>query len=150
MNSVWLWSRVWVAINKKQIFLITRPPTCWKLDSSFWFLRKEKKDKNRFVTKFVGIIVKLFSCKNVSQIASETFARQCFFTDHLNHKIVNKTTCRKPSANPHQLWKQLKSFRTVVIIFLAFQDFLIYLAKYFWSLLSSPNLITQQYFTIAM
>ena len=95
------------------------------------FKKGKKEDKNRFVTKFVGIIVKLFSCKNVSQIASETFARQCFFTDHLNHKIVNKTTCRKPPANPHQLWKQLKSFRTVVIIFLAFQDFLIYLAKYF-------------------
>ena len=95
------------------------------------FKKGKKENKNRFVTKFVGIIVKLFSCKNVSQIASETFARQCFFTDHLNHKIVNKTTCRKPSANPHQLWKQLKSFRTVVIIFLAFQDFLIYLAKYF-------------------
>ena len=33
----------------------------------------------------------------------------------------------------------MKSFRTVGIIFWAFQDFLIYLAKRFWSLLSSPN-----------
>ena len=35
-----------------------------------------------------------------------------FFTDHLNQNIVNKTTCRTPSANPRQLWTHLlKSFR---------------------------------------
>ena len=27
-----------------------------------------------------------------------------FSTDHLNHKTVNKTTCRMPLANPHQLY----------------------------------------------
>ena len=37
-------------------------------------------------------------------MASKTFASQCFFTDHWNHKTVNKKTCRKPSANPRQLW----------------------------------------------
>ena len=47
----------------------------------------------------------LFSCKNISQIASKTFATQWFLTDHLNHKIVNKTTHRTPSANPRQLWR---------------------------------------------
>ena len=75
---------------------------------------------------------RLFLWKNICQVASNTFATQCFFTDHLNHKIVNKTTCRTPSANPRQLWAhQLKSFRTVAIIFRDFQDFLTYLAKYF-------------------
>ena len=58
---------------------------------------------------------------------------QCFFSDHLNHKTVNKTTCRMPSENPRQLWAhQLRSFGTVAIIFWGFQ---VYLVKYFWSLL---------------
>ena len=39
----------------------------------------QKKDKNIFATKSVQII---------SQIASKTFAKQCFFTDHLNLKTV--------------------------------------------------------------
>ena len=68
----------------------------------------------------------------MSQIASKTFATQCFFTDHFNHKTVNKTTYRTLSANPCKLWaRKLKSFRTVGIIFLGFQDFLIYLTIYF-------------------
>ena len=37
-------------------------------------------------------------------MAGKTFARQCFFTGHLNQKTVDKTTCRTPSGNPHQLW----------------------------------------------
>ena len=45
--------------------------------------------------------------------ASKGFATFCFFTDHLNHKIMNKTTCRTTTANPSQLWTHLKSFRTV-------------------------------------
>ena len=69
-------------------------------------------------------------------IFSKTLATQLFFTDHLNHKTVNKTTWRTPSANPRQLWVHLlKSFRTVAIIFWGFQDFLIHLAKHVWSLL---------------
>ena len=48
--------------------------------------------------------LRLFSCKNISEIAIKTFATECFFTDHLNHKTVNKTTCRKSSVNPRQLW----------------------------------------------
>ena len=47
-----------------------------------------------------------------------------FFTDHLNHKVVNKTTCRTPSANPFQLWAHyLKSVRSVAIIFLRLSEF---------------------------
>ena len=41
--------------------------------------------------------------KNVSQIANKVFATQCSFTNSLKHKIVKKTTCRMPSANPRQL-----------------------------------------------
>ena len=39
----------------------------------------------------------------ISQTASKTFATQCFYTDHLKHKTANKTSCRTPSENPHQL-----------------------------------------------
>ena len=46
-------------------------------------------DKSEFVTKSAGIIV-TFSCKNISHIASKTFA--------------NKATCRTPSGNPRYLW----------------------------------------------
>ena len=45
----------------------------------------------------------LTSKKNVSQVVSKNFATQCFFSDHLKHEIVNKTTCRVPSRNPRQL-----------------------------------------------
>ena len=31
------------------------------------------------------------------------FGIKRFFTDHLRHKTVNKTTCRGPAANPWQL-----------------------------------------------
>ena len=54
----------------------------------------------------------------ISQIASKAFATECFFTDHMNHRTINKTTCRTPSANPRQPWAhELKSFQTVAIIF---------------------------------
>ena len=33
----------------------------------------------------------------------KSLATQCFFTDHLKHKTVNKTTCRTPSVNPRKL-----------------------------------------------
>ena len=56
-----------------------------------------------------------------------------------------------PSANPRQLWVDLlKSFRTVAIIFWGFQDFLIYLEKYVWSVLNSAKLSSQQYFARAI
>ena len=41
-----------------------------------------------------------------------------FFTNHLNHRTVNKRTYGTPSANPRQLCvAQLKSFSTGAIIF---------------------------------
>ena len=30
--------------KKTETFLITSPPACWKFDSCFWILRKNKKD----------------------------------------------------------------------------------------------------------
>ena len=46
--------------------------------------------KSKFVTKFLTIIVAIFSFKNVSQIPCKVFATQCFFTDHLKHKTIKK------------------------------------------------------------
>ena len=65
-----------------------------------------KIDKSKFETKSVGIIdtISFMYVSFSNQIASKTFATLCFFTDYLNHKIVNKTTCRTLSANPHELW----------------------------------------------
>ena len=37
------------------------------------------------------------------KLSSKVFATQCFFTDHLKNKTVNKSSCRMPSANPRQL-----------------------------------------------
>ena len=42
-------------------------------------------------TNSIEIRNRLFSRKKIFQIASKTFATQCFFNDHLNHKTVNKT-----------------------------------------------------------
>ena len=42
----------------------------------------------------------LFLYKNLRQIASKTFAKQCSFIDDLKHNFLNKTTCRMSSANP--------------------------------------------------
>ena len=59
-----------------------------------------------------------------------------------------KTNCRKPSVNAGNLcgnW--LKSFQTAMIITKGFQDFLIYLVMYFWSLVNSPNLVFSKTFS---
>ena len=70
------------------------------------------------------------------------FSSQLFFTDHLKYKTINKTTDRVPSENLRRLQpEQLDSFPIIMIIILNFQDFFIYLAKYFWSILNSANLI---------
>ena len=44
-----------------------------------------------------------FHVKISINLLVKTFATQRFFTDHLNHKAANKTTCRTPSANLCQL-----------------------------------------------
>ena len=45
------------------------------------------------------ILFELLSYKNISQIASKTFA-----TQHLLKQALAKTTCRTPSANPGKIW----------------------------------------------
>ena len=76
------------------------------LDFCFWFLRKGRKGiKSKFVTIFERIKAtvrrKIFATK---RLTSKIFATQCSFDDHIRHKIVNKTTCRTPNANPRQLY----------------------------------------------
>ena len=39
-------------------------------------------------------------------LANPAILTTLFFTDHLKQKIVNKTTCGTPSANPCQLCAQ--------------------------------------------
>ena len=63
---------------------------------------------------------------HISKVFCKVFTVKDLFTDHLNHKIVNKATCRTFSANlsaNHQLcvhW--FKSFSTA-IVFLRFSGF---------------------------
>ena len=44
--------------------------------------------------------LQLFSYKNASQLACKIFAMKYSFTDHLKHKVVNKTICRMLLTNP--------------------------------------------------
>ena len=67
------------------------------------FQDRKKRDESEFATSLQELQLQLFSCKNISQIVSKTFTTQCFFTDHLNYKILNKATCGTPSANPCQI-----------------------------------------------
>ena len=88
-----------LAVNKKQKYFSL--PYHQLAENSFLilaFTKEQKRDKSAFATKFVGIIVTVFSYKNLSEITCKIFATQCFFNDHLKHKTVNKTTCRIPSA----------------------------------------------------
>ena len=88
---------------------ISWPAACWKPDSCFCFVRKdEKRVTANFYLNLQKLYLRLFSYKIISQITIKTFATQCFFVDHLNHKIVNKATCRTHSANPRQTWSHEK------------------------------------------
>ena len=78
-------------------------------------MKGQKRDQNKLVTNFVAIIVTIVSYKNASQSPCKIFATQCFFTDHLKHKTVNKTTFSTLSANPRQLCAhELMSFPTAI------------------------------------
>ena len=67
------------------------------------FFHLTKNLSRSFLSRIIIIISHLFA-KNISQISSKIFASQCFLSDHLNKKTVNKTTCRMPSANSRELW----------------------------------------------
>ena len=149
-NSTWLWRRAQLAINKKQEYFSLPDHLLTENLILITVCKKEQKEeKSKFATNSVGIIVTILHVKTSVKLLVKPL-QQYFITDHLNHKIANKKTCRTCSANPRQLSAQLKSFRNLAIIFWSLQAFLIYLAKYFWSLLNSPNLITQQCFAIAI
>ena len=79
LNSVYLWSRARLAINKKQKYFSLPDHQLAETfilvfdfyeKNSFWFL----------------------------------LAIQCFFADQLKRKTVNKKACRIPSVNPRQQW----------------------------------------------
>ena len=55
----------------------------------------EKEDKSEFAAKSVGIIVTI-SSKNIFQIASKTFSKQCVFTDCLNENLQIKQYVERP------------------------------------------------------
>ena len=64
-----------------------------------WFLvvvstKGQKRDKNEYVTKFIGIIVYvnylIVDYFKDSQILCKLIATQFFFTDHLKKSTVNK------------------------------------------------------------
>ena len=48
------------------------------------------------------LLLQLSSCRNIYQIVDKIFSTQCFFTDHLNHEIVNKRPCGTSSVNPRE------------------------------------------------
>ena len=70
----------------------------------FVSVKRQRRDKSEFVTKFEGSIATItFIKKYISQIADKIFAALCFFNDHLKHKTLNKTAYKAPSASPRQL-----------------------------------------------
>ena len=112
--------------EKTEKFLVTRPPTCWKFHLFFDFYERTKKEWKQIYRNYSDGYIHVF------------------FIDHSRHKTVNETTCRTPSANACQLCSyELKSFPTAMTIFWGYQNFLIFLTKYFWPLLNSPYLIFQ-------
>ena len=77
---------------------------------------------------------------NISQVFRKVLVTYCFFSDKLEHKCVNKINFRTSSANICQLCGYyLENCLTGMIIIWGFQDFLIYLAKCFSSILNFPN-----------
>ena len=81
-------------------------------------MKVQKRDEIELVTKLVGISYDYFYIKISLKFPLKIFATPCFFTDHLKHKTVNKTTCRAPSANPcHLCAHYLKNYLTPMIIF---------------------------------
>ena len=142
LNSAYLWSRAQLAVNKKQNYFSLpdhRPTENLILVFGFYErTRKVWKCTCSWICK--NYSYDYFHTKISQKILCKIFAIRSFFIDYLKHKIVNKTVCRTSSANLRQLCVHLlKRCPTAMIIFRGFQDFLIYLVKYFWSLVNSTN-----------
>ena len=104
MNSAGLRSRARLAINKKQkYFLLPDHELAENLFLFLFFIKGKQGNKIEFATKFVGSKNSNYTHTKISQIACKTFATQCFYTNHLKHKTVNKTICKMPPVNPRQL-----------------------------------------------
>ena len=96
-------SRGWHDTDNRNIFRY-QTTNFQKFDSCFWFPRKgRKRIKTSLLLNLWELHLKLFSNRNISQIASKISATQCFFTYHLKHKTVNNTTFWTPSANSCQV-----------------------------------------------
>ena len=66
----------------------------------------KKRDKSEFKIKLAKIIVITILIKNVPlkyYTVAVNLSYKMFFTNHLKHKTVDRTTCRMPSANPYHL-----------------------------------------------
>ena len=133
-NSAYLWSWARTKSKTKQnYFSLTDHQLAENPILVFGFHERTKK-------RWIWICNKIcrtysydhFHEKICLKVVVNSFLHSVFFTDHLKHRILNQATCRAPSANPPQVWThQLKSSPTAMIIFWGFQNFLIYLAKYF-------------------
>ena len=57
----------------------------------------QREGKSEFATKSRNYSYNYFHVKiSLKLLVKPLLYRQCFLTDHLNHKNVNKTTCRTP------------------------------------------------------
>ena len=125
MDSAYLWRIAQLAIKKKQKNF-SLPDHQLAENFIFDFYERTKKEWKQIYRNYSDGYIHVF------------------FIDHSRHKTVNETTCRTPSANACQLCSyELKSFPTAMTIFWGYQNFLIFLTKYFWPLLNSPYLIFQ-------
>ena len=90
---------------KIEMCVVTRPLTCWKVDSGFWFLIKE----NNYFYQAISLGL-LLSCYTVC------------FSNHLKRSTVNKVAnSQQKSVNSRQLVaNQLKSFQIVMVFFFFF------------------------------
>ena len=66
-------------------------------------MEEQKRDKSELVNKLVRIVVMIFSCEISLKFIVKSLLHSLFFTDHVKQKNANKTTCRTPSSNSHQL-----------------------------------------------
>ena len=138
LSFLCLWSRARLVVNKKRnIFFVARSPACWNIYSWFWILWKNRKRKKQFVTKFVKTKVAI----NFIQRCVVNSRSNLFFPmlkDNLQDYSEEIF-----SNHVHFSWR---AFKQSWLYFRGFQNFLIYLEKYSWSLLESPNLIFQHFF----
>ena len=112
LNLAYLWSRARLAINKNQIYFLL--PEHQLAENVFLLLvsiKGQKENKSEFISKFV----------NLSEILCKFFPTQCFFTDHLKHKALNKQLVERPQqtfANYVPI-----SWRALQLLWLCFEAF---------------------------